>query len=169
MRGFWLAAAGLLLAGSVKAQPQSIRSEPLPPLQRQLWQEGSPPGPDINEQGQQAPIQPPLGVAPPATMDRPNGWLPAATVKLQALDKVNAQTAALTIKVGGSVTFGSLTISAKACAVRPPDQPADAAAYLTVTDSHPDSPGFDGWMLEQEPSLSMMQHPVYDLRVTGCT
>ena len=49
------------------------------------------------------------------------------------------------------------------------DQPADAAAYLTVTDSHPDSPGFDGWMLEQEPSVSMMQHPVYDLRVTGCT
>lgn len=169
MRVFWLAATGLLLAASVKAQPQSIRSEPLPPLQRQLWQEGLPPGPDTNEQGQQAPIQPPLGVAPPATMDRPNDWLPATTVKLEALDKVNAQAAALTIKVGGSAAFGSLTIAVKACSVRPADQPADAAAYLTVTDSHPDSPGFDGWMLEQEPSVSMMQHPVYDLRVTGCT
>jgi hypothetical protein len=102
-------------------------------------------------------------------MDRPNGWIPAATVRLQALDKVNAQTAALTIKVGGVATFGSLTIAAKACAVRPNDQPVDAAAYLTVTDSHPDSPGFDGWMLQQEPSVSMLQHPVYDLRVTGCT
>jgi hypothetical protein len=169
MRGFWLAATGLLLAASVEAQPQPIRPEPLPPLQQQFRQHDLPPGPDPIEQGQQAPIQPPLGVAPPATMNRPNGWLPAATVKLQALDKVNAQTAALTIKVGGSVAFGSLTIVAKACAVRPSDQPADAAAYLTVTDSHPDSPGFDGWMLEQEPSLSMMQHPVYDLRVTGCT
>jgi hypothetical protein len=173
MRGSWLAVTGLMLAASVQAQPQSIRSEPLPPLQQQWRQQDLPPGPDINEQGQQAPSQPPsqpqLGVAPPLTMDRPHGWLPATTVKLQALDKVNAQTAALTIKVGGSAAFGSLTIAAKACAVRPADQPADAAAYLTVTDSHPDSPGFDGWMLQQEPSLSMMQHPVYDLRVTGCT
>jgi hypothetical protein len=169
MRGFWLAATGLLLAASVEAQPQSIRPEPLPPLQQQWRPQDLPPGPDIIEQGQQPPIQPPLGVAPPATTDRPNGWLPATTVKLQALDKVNAQTAALTIKVGGSAAFGSLTIAVKACAVRPADQPADAAAYLTVTDSHPDSPGFDGWMLEQEPSVSMMQHPVYDLRVTGCT
>jgi hypothetical protein len=173
MRTFWLAATGLLLAASVEAQPQSTRTEPLPPLQQQWRQQDLPPGPEPTVQGQltpiQPPIQPPLGVAPPATMDRPNGWLPAATVKIQALDKVNAQTAALTIKVGASVAFGSLTIVAKACAVRPADQPADAAAYLTVTDSHPDSPGFDGWMLEQEPSLSMMQHPVYDLRVTGCT
>jgi hypothetical protein len=102
-------------------------------------------------------------------MDRPTGWLSAGAVKLQALDKVNAQTATLTIKVGDSVAFGSLTIAAKACAVRPTDQPADAAAYLSVTDSHPDSPGFEGWMLAQEPSLSMIEHPIYDLRVTGCT
>jgi hypothetical protein len=169
MRVLWLATTGLILAASAGAQCQPIRAEGLPPLQQQLQQEGSPPGPDTQEQGQPAPGQPPLAATPPATMDRPNSWLPAGTVKLQALDKVNAQTAALTIKVGGSAAFGSLTITAKACAVRPADQPPDAAAYLTVTDSHPDSPGFDGWMLEDEPSVSMMQHPVYDLRVIGCT
>jgi hypothetical protein len=86
-----------------------------------------------------------------------------------ALDKVNAQATELTIKVGESATFESLTISVKACVTRPPDQPADAAAYLHVTDSHPDSPGFDGWMLEDEPSVSMMQHPIYDVRVAGCS
>jgi hypothetical protein len=53
--------------------------------------------------------------------------------------------------------------------VHPTDQPADAAAFLAVTDSHPDSPGFNGWMLQDEPSVSMMEHPIYDLRVTGCT
>jgi hypothetical protein len=102
-------------------------------------------------------------------MERPNTWLPADVVKLQALDKVNAQTATLTLKVGASTTFGSLTITAKACMIRPTDQPADAAAFLAVTDSHPDSPGFNGWMLQDEPSVSMMEHPIYDLRVTGCT
>jgi hypothetical protein len=175
MRPLWLAATGLLLAGSAWAQTPSIRSEPLPPLQQQWQNEGSPAvqqapgGPDTADQGQQTQTPPPLAVTPPATMDRPNTWVPAGAVKLQALDKINAQTAALTIKVGGSAEFGSLTITAKACEVRPSDQPADAAAYLTVTDSHPDSPGFDGWMLEDEPSVSMMQHPVYDLRVMGCT
>jgi hypothetical protein len=177
VRALWVAAAGVALAAlgavSTVAQTPSIRSESLPPLQQQWQQEGSPPvpqspaGSDLMDQP--APGQaPPPAVAPPATVNRPNDWLPARTVKLQALDKVNAQTAVLTIKVGGSATFGSLTITAKACVVRPTDQPADAAAYLSVTDSHLDSSGFNGWMLQDEPSISMMQHPIYDLRVAGC-
>lgn len=117
-------------------------------------------------QDQVPPIIPP--VTPPDAVERPNTWLPDSVAKLQALDKVNAQTADLTIKVGQSATFGSLTITVKSCLVRPSDQPADAAAYLDVTDSRPDSPGFNGWLLEDEPSVSMMQHPIYDLRVTGC-
>jgi hypothetical protein len=116
----------------------------------------------------------PAAEAPRPTPDmtpltRPNTWLPATTAKLQALDKVNAQTTMLTVKVGQTATFGSLTIAVKACIVRPPDQPPDAAAYLDVTDRNPDTPPFAGWLLEQEPSASMMEHPIYDIRVTGCT
>lgn len=98
----------------------------------------------------------------------PNPWLPQETVTLQALDKINAQSKLLTIKVGGSAQFGSLTIQVKACVIRPPDQPADAAAFLIVTDSHAETPGFNGWMIRSDPSLSMLQHPLYDLRVVGC-
>jgi len=101
-------------------------------------------------------------------LPRSNAWVPSGTAKLQALDKVNAQTTTLTVKVGQSTTFGSLTIAVKACMVRPPDQPADAATYIDVTDSHPDSPSFNGWLLQQEPSASMMEHPIYDIRVDGC-
>jgi hypothetical protein len=124
------------------------------------------PAPDLQGQGQTPPTAPP--VTPPATVERHYTWVPAGAAKLQALDKVNAQASDLTIKVGQSATFGSLTIMVKSCMIRPSDQPADAAAFLNVTDSHPDSPGFDGWLLEDEPSVSMMQHPIYDLRVTGC-
>ena len=176
MSSFWLAVPVLMLATAAQAQTASIHSESLPPLQQQWQQEGSSPvqqapvGPDATNQGQQAPsAPPPVAATPPATMERPNTWLPGTVVKLQALDKVAAQSAALTIKVGDSVTFGSLTIVAKACVVRPTDEPADAAALLAVTDSHPDSGGFSGWMLEDEPSVSMMENPIYDLRVTGCT
>jgi hypothetical protein len=175
MRRVWLAALGLALIAPARAQRPSFQAAPLPPLQQQWQQEGSPPvqqspgSPAVQGQTNPNQAEPPPASTPPATTERANVWLPAGTVKLQALDKVNAQSSVLTIKVGQSATFGSLTIAAKACVVRPTDQPADAAAYLAITDSHPDSPGFDGWMLAAEPSLSMMEHPIYDLRVTGCT
>ncbi len=106
---------------------------------------------------------------PPGPAVIPNTWLPQGTAILQGLDKVNAQSARLTVKVGQSGTFGSLTIAVQACNIRPPDQPADAAAFLTITDSHADAPGFAGWMLQQEPEVSMLEHPVYDIRIVGCT
>jgi hypothetical protein len=166
----------LLLSASATAQT-ALRAPQLPPLQQQWQQQGTspiqqappgllPPSQDPSQNSFPAPAAP---APPPTTSERPNTWVPASVVKLQALDKVNAQTAALTLKVGSSASFGSLTITAKACVVRPADQPADSAAFLTVTDSHPDSPGFNGWMLQLEPSVSMMEHPIYDLRVVGCT
>ncbi len=88
---------------------------------------------------------------------------------LQVLDKVNAQTTTLTVKVGQTVAYASLSIAVQACVVRPPDLPQDAAAFLTITDSHPDQPGFTGWMLKSDPSLAMLEHPLYDLRVAACT
>jgi hypothetical protein len=185
MRPLFVAAAGLTLATAAWAQRPSIQTAPLPPLQQQWQQQGTSPvqqAPAAPDDDNPAPnTQPPTGPDTaqtdptqtpetfPAMVDRPNVWLPAKTVKLQALDKVNAEATSLTIKVGQSATFGSLTILAKACMVRPIDQPANAAALLAVTDSHPDSPNFAGWMLQNEPSTSMMEHPIYDLRVTGCT
>jgi hypothetical protein len=185
-----LALAFSLLAASAWAQNPPIQSDQLPPLQEQTPSPDTPlrsapprlvppspplptypnlPKPDVQAQPAPLPAAPSAPAAPPATAEQTNTWVPAGSAKLVALDKVNAQATELTVKVGQSVTFGSLTISVKACDVRPPDQPADATAYLHVTDSHPDSPGFDGWMLRNEPSVSMMQHPIYDLRVTGCT
>jgi len=120
-----------------------------------------PAAPAADQPGQPAaPEQPP----PP-----PNPWLPQGGAVLQVLDKVNAQSAALTVKVGQAARFGSLTIAVQGCAVRPPDMPQDSAAYLTITDSHPDQPGFNGWILKSAPSVSMLQHPIYDVRVTGCS
>ena len=104
----------------------------------------------------------------PSAPPSPQVWLPKGVAELQALDKVNARSATLTVKVGQPVTYGSLTIAVQACVVRPPDQPQDAAAYLVITDSHADQPGFSGWMIAGDPSVSMLQNPIYDVRVTGC-
>jgi hypothetical protein len=118
----------------------------------------------------QFPTQPPAPPPPAAAPVAPpqSAWLPQTTAMLQVLDKVNAQNAVVSVKVGQSTQFGSLTIQVQACAIRPPDQPQDATALLTITDSHADAPGFRGWLLANHPSVSMLQHPIYDVRVVGC-
>jgi hypothetical protein len=104
----------------------------------------------------------PAGPAAPA-------WVPRGGAELQALDKVNARSRRLTLRDGQSAQYGSLTITVQACDVRPPDQPADAAAFLVVTDQHQGGPGFEGWMVRSDPAASMLEHPIYDVRVLGCT
>jgi len=177
MKPVWLAAFGALAAVTALAQNPPLQEQWVPPVQKQWQDNGQAPvenGMPIEEvpSGDNAPVQQTLPTPPAPDMtpiQKANVWVPAAGARLQALDKVNAQASAMTVKVGQSATFGSLTITVKACVVRPPDQAADAATYLDVTDSHPDSPPFNGWLLWHEPAVSMMEHPIYDIRVVGCT
>ena len=102
-------------------------------------------------------------VAPPSA-----DWLPRTTAELQVLDKVSAHATALTLKVGQAADNASLSIALRACMVRPPDKAQDSAAYLDIQDSRPGAPGFHGWMFSNEPSLSMLEHPIYDLHLVSC-
>jgi hypothetical protein len=144
MPGFWVFAALPAVAQSpITAAP--LRST-----------EGFPAAP--------SPGTPPMEAQP----QRPNMWLPRGGAVLLALDKVNARSTTLAVKGGQTVQFQTLNITLRACRVRPPDQPADAAAWLQVTDSRPGWGGFGGWMLQSSPALSMLEHPIYDLRVAAC-
>ena len=110
----------------------------------------------------------PLESAPSAPVPVAGVWQPRGSIVLGALDKVTARSTQLTGHVGDTLHFGSLSIVLKACVGHPADMPQDFAAWLDITDSHPGAPAFHGWMLAQEPSLSMLQHPVYDIRVMSC-
>jgi len=156
------AACATMLAIAPAALAQSatpIIATPLPPPAAQQTQ--MPPA-----------TQPPADQIQPTPPSAPQAmqltWVPQGTAELQVLDKVNAQHSVLAVKVGQDARFGSLDIQVQACDIHPPDQPQDAAAYLTIIDSHPDAPGFHGWMLANAPSVSMLQHPIYDVRVVGC-
>jgi len=96
------------------------------------------------------------------------GWVPKGTAELVLLDKIRAQPSKLDVKVGGSGNFGSLTINVRSCFTRPPDQPADSAAFVDVTDSRSKGEVFKGWVLANTPSVSVMEHAVYDLRLVAC-
>ena len=118
-----------------------------------------------------------IGMAMPAAAQLSPGppggaavvWLPRRSADLQVLDKVNARHSVLAVAVGKEARYGTLTIGVASCVVRPANQPADAAAFLTVTDSNNEGVAFKGWMVAGQPALSMLQHPVFDVRVVGCT
>jgi len=108
----------------------------------------------------------PAPVPPPASP--PDTWLPRTTADIQVLDKVNAQSGVVTLKVGQVAENASLSITLRGCAIRPPDLPQDATAYIDVADSRKGAPGFHGWIFANEPALSMLEHPIYDLRLLAC-
>jgi hypothetical protein len=110
-----------------------------------------------------------LLLAPGATMAQ--DWVPQRTAELQLLDKVTARVSVLRARVGEPVSFGTLTILVQACNARPPDEVPDAAAYLRVGDDRRAAGNqqvFQGWMFANAPGVSMLEHPVYDLRVLDC-
>jgi hypothetical protein len=98
-------------------------------------------------------------------------WVPMRAARLQALDKVTARITILEARVGDSATFGTLSIALRACSGRGQDDVPDAAAWMEITDSRaaPGSPpAFRGWMFANAPGVSMLEHPVYDIRVLEC-
>jgi hypothetical protein len=99
----------------------------------------------------------------------PGGWVKMGSATLQALDKVNAVEKTLVLKVGDTARFASLDIAVRGCFVRPPDKPADATAFLVIRDQRAETPAFNGWMVRSAPYMSMMAHPLYDVRIAGCS
>lgn len=149
--------AAIALAWTMAAEAQAPAPEPDqsvdPPIESLLPLEQPPP---------KAAPQPALPGAPAST------WQPRAVAQLSALDKIGDRSATLNVPVGSAMSFEHLTISVQACVARG----SDAAAFLQIADaqSNPqvDGAGFRGWMLAAEPSVAMLQNPVYDLRVVAC-
>jgi hypothetical protein len=98
-------------------------------------------------------------------------WQPKRTAELQLLDKVTARISVLHATVGELAIFGTLTIRVAACDARPPDEVPDAVAWMEISDSRRGADRqlvFRGWMFANAPGVSMLEHPVYDLRVLDC-
>jgi hypothetical protein len=116
----------------------------------------------------QVPVTPPAPAAPPVPEAE---WVPRTTAELQLLDKVTARISVLRAPLNQTVQFGTLAITVRACNARPPDEVPDAVAWLEVTDDRRPPERrvvFRGWMFANAPAVSVMEHPVYDLRVLEC-
>ncbi len=94
-------------------------------------------------------------------------------VVLRTIDKISAYTNTFEIPVNKTVQFGaSLFIKARACRKALPIEKPEDAAFLQIWEKQPDEQKpnwvFSGWMFSSNPSISAMDHPVYDVWVISC-
>lgn len=141
----------VLLAAVLMANPAQAQT---------LTSPASPPAPSTS------PALPGPDTPPPAPPPEP--WLSRPNVDLTGLDKITTRLTALSGKIGQPIRFGTLTIVVRNCVVHRPDLPSNQAAYLDITDSANPQLAFHGWMFLSAPSVSMLEHPIYDIRLTAC-
>ena len=99
-------------------------------------------------------------------------------VKLRTIDKLSARTHTFDIPVSKTVKFGkSLFIKARACRSASALDEPENAAFLQIWERLPEPDPrtgdesrwiFSGWMFSSSPSLSAMEHPIYDVWVIEC-
>jgi hypothetical protein len=147
----------------------SVTATPLPPPQPNPTSESQEMVPNPLDNPDTSPSPGANKVAQPRGQPVRGGWVQMGSATLQMLDKVNAIQKTLVVKVGDSGHFDSLDVAVRGCFVRPSDVPADATAFLVVRDQRADAPSFTGWMVRSAPYMSMLAHPIYDIRVSGCT
>jgi len=95
-----------------------------------------------------------------------------ASINILGLDKITAKTTEINIKLGETKKFGLLEIKAIKCGKINSINESGEAAYIQVKDLSDNQDEkvfvFNGWTFSSSPSLRPVDHPVYDLWVTGC-
>jgi hypothetical protein len=90
---------------------------------------------------------------------------------LRTLDKVTARVSTIQVPVGSATELGSLEVTVRACDKRPPEETPESAAFLEISEAKQGERAkmlFSGWMFASSPSLSALEHPIYDIWVVDC-
>lgn len=90
---------------------------------------------------------------------------------VRILDKITAESRTFDLDINKTVAFGSLRIRPMTCKKSPPIEEPESASFLQIWEKMhvgSDEWVFSGWMFASSPSLSAMEHPVYDVWVIDC-
>jgi hypothetical protein len=87
------------------------------------------------------------------------------------LDKITGRTIAFQAAAGETVQFGSLQITERACYTRPATEAPQTITFVEVDEVDATNQYkriFSGWMFAASPGLHGIEHPIYDIWLTGC-
>jgi hypothetical protein len=88
-----------------------------------------------------------------------------------ALDKVTARTSKFEVPLNQTVQFGALKVTPRVCYSRPPTEQPKTTSFVEVDEIELEGGEkriFTGWMLAESPGLNAVEHPVFDVWLTGC-
>tara|TARA_B100001029_G_C15051337_1_gene450934 strand:+ start:402 stop:872 length:471 start_codon:yes stop_codon:yes gene_type:complete len=90
------------------------------------------------------------------------------TASISVLNKITANVEKLDIRLKKNYKYGELRIYPIDCYISSPDEKSETAIYLNVYHVSKDEKIFSGWMLKTLPSISAIEHPIYDIWVNEC-
>ena len=93
-------------------------------------------------------------------------------VEIKILDKVSSKTSKLTLDINKETKFENLTIKILKCKNSEFDDNPEVTAYMQVKDVTLDNNDqvfvFNGWTFSSSPSITLFDHPVYDIWLSKC-
>ena len=104
--------------------------------------------------------------------------LPAQAEKIKnpvavfsGLDKITGRTTSFDVYIDETVQFGALQVTPKVCYSRDDTEAQKISGFVEVDEITLDRKIrriFTGWMFAASPGLNAVDHPVYDVWLTGC-
>ncbi|MFZ1107854.1 MAG: DUF2155 domain-containing protein [Rhodomicrobium sp.] len=94
-----------------------------------------------------------------------------AVAVFAALDKVTGRVQPLEIKMGQTVVFGALKVTARACYTRPVTETPLTSAFIEVDEQLLDGSEkriFSGWTFAESPGIHAVEHPTFDVWLASC-
>ena len=103
----------------------------------------------------------------PAAAER----IPNPIADFSGLDKITGRITSFSVDIDEVVQFGTLRMRTRACYTRPLTEAPQTDAFVEVqevTQNGKVQPIFSGWMFAASPGLHGVEHPIYDIWLTGC-
>ena len=95
-----------------------------------------------------------------------------SSVEIKILDKVSSKTSQLSLNIDEETKFENLIVKVLKCKNSEFDDNPEVTAYMQVQDitikSNDKVFVFNGWTFSSSPSVSLFDHPVYDIWLTKC-
>ncbi|MGF7160448.1 hypothetical protein FHS85_002071 [Rhodoligotrophos appendicifer] len=87
------------------------------------------------------------------------------------LDKITAVITSFQVPLNEAHRFGQLEVTPRVCYSRPPTEEPKTSTFVEVDEIEEDNSRkriFTGWMFAESPGLHAVEHPVFDVWLTGC-
>ena len=87
------------------------------------------------------------------------------------LDKITGVTTIFEIAIGDQKRFGGLIVKPNVCYSRPVTEEPKTTSFVEVDEIEAGNTRkrvFSGWMFAESPGLNAVEHPIYDVWLTGC-